>query len=107
MAVDGDGEALRPVKGIALGVDEGEKAPLFVKDLDPRVAPVGNDDDVGLGVDGDARRGVELSVALAARAEGEEKGAVGNVEDFDPVIVVVGDEKVIRRRVHGHELGRG
>ena len=107
MAVDGDGEALRPVERIAFRVDEGEKAALFVEDLDARVAPVGDDDDVGLGVDGDPRRGVELSVAFAARAEGEEEGAVGNVEDFDPVIVVVGDEEVIGRRVHGHELRGG
>ena len=44
--------------------------------LNARVAPVG-DDDVVLGVDGDAGGRVELPVALAVRAEAELEVALG------------------------------
>lgn len=47
-------------------------------DLYPAVPPVG-DDDVAVGVDGDAGRRVELPVAFAVRAELEEELAVGAV----------------------------
>ena len=98
-------KTLRAIQRVGFGVDEREKASLVVKDLNPRVAPIGDDDDVGLGIHGDSRGSVELTVAFAARTEGEEKGAVGGIEDFDAMIVIVGDEDVIRGRIDRHKLG--
>ena len=95
MSVVGDGESLRPVQRIRLRVDEREKAAFVVEHLDPRVAPIGDDDDVGFGVDGHARRSVELPVAFAAGSEGEEESAVGRVEHFDAVIVIIRDQHLV------------
>ena len=100
-------QTLRPIQRIGFGIDEREKASLVVEDLNPRVTPVGDDDDVGLGINGDSRGSVELAVAFTARAEGKEKGAVGGVKDFDAVIVIVGDEDVIGQRINNQKLRRG
>ena len=107
VSIRSQGQSLRPVEWIRLGIDEGEKAAFLVKDLNPGVAPIGDEDDVGFRFHGDARGRVELAIAFAAGAESEEKGAAGGVEDLDAVIVIIRDVDLVRGGIDGHELRGG
>ena len=106
MPVVRQAETLRTVQRVGLGVDEREEAPLIVENLQSGVTPVGDDHDFGLGIDGDASWRVKLAVAFASRPEGEKEGAIEGVEDFDAMVVIVGDEDAVFRRIHGDELRR-
>ena len=107
MSIGRHSQALGTVERVAFRIDEREKTPLFVKHLNTRVAPIGDDDDVGLGVNGDACRSVELAIAFAARPEGEQESAAGGIKYFDAMIVIIRDQYLVGGGIDGNKLRRG
>eukprot|EP00966_Prymnesium_polylepis_P045123 1045389-Prymnesium_polylepis.2 len=70
--------------------------PLLAQDLHAAVAAIGDADEAGR-ADGDAARRVELPVACAVRAKLVQEFARRRKE-LQPVVLIVGDEKVAVRR---------